>query len=170
MGATSSTPDQSLRDRLRPLVASVLRVSASDFDDETAFAALGMDSLLAAELTAMVEDEMGIELPASTVLEHASLTALAAHLSAGARAPLGDAGAAADARLARMLTDAVLPDDIVPATRRTPPGNSRRRILLTGATGFIGAHLLSHKDGEPTAAVALDVPSASSSPPTRRSA
>ncbi len=38
--------------------------------------------------------------------------------------------------------DAVLPPDIVPARERGPRTREARRILLTGATGFLGAHLL----------------------------
>jgi len=46
-----------------------------------------------------------------------------------------------DALTEAMLTDAALPDDVRPATSRADAGSSlreARRILLTGATGFLG--------------------------------
>jgi thioester reductase-like protein len=45
-----------------------------------------------------------------------------------------------DPDLEAMRADAVLPDDVAPAAE--PSGTPARTVLLTGATGFVGAHLL----------------------------
>nr|WP_237538787.1 non-ribosomal peptide synthetase [Streptomyces sp. SID486] len=56
-------------------------------------------------------------------------------------APLPDGRSTTPAGLpAPLLDDAVLDPDVRPGTRRGPA--VPRRILLTGATGFVGAHLL----------------------------
>ncbi|MEP6730778.1 MAG: thioester reductase domain-containing protein [bacterium] len=125
-----------LRSRLVTAVATVLRLPFDQIDDETPFSALGLDSLAAAELTAEIEDVLGIELPLTAVHEYPSIAALAHFLENGRPESA--------APFARMRADAILPADIAPVQAHGSVMKTRdaRHILLTGATGFLGAHLL----------------------------
>jgi thioester reductase-like protein len=119
-------------DRLVAVVATTLRVPASSIDDVSTFTSLGMDSLAAVELTAAIEDALEIELPLSAVHEYPTLEALRRFIEHGDREARGD----------QMIADAVLPDDIRPTALPTVGLKDARSLLLTGATGFIGAFLL----------------------------
>jgi thioester reductase-like protein len=90
------------------------------------FYALGGSSLLATRVLAAIERELGRTVPLAVLLEADDLADLARALSTGpAPAP--------DLRAER------LPADVVPTVRRSSP---MRRVLVTGATGFLGAHLV----------------------------
>ena len=67
-----------------------------------------MDSLAAVELTAAIEDELGIELSLTAVHEHPNLDALCRFIEGG------DANDAREREMDRVRDDAVLPPDIVP--------------------------------------------------------
>ncbi len=125
-----------LTSRLRLAVATVLRISPEDVGDDAPFSSLGLDSLAAAELTAEVEDLLGVALPAATVHEYPTVAALAHFIEDG---PEDDVRP-----FERMRADAALPDDIFPRVSAPPATRTRiaRNILLTGATGFLGAQLL----------------------------
>jgi thioester reductase-like protein len=124
-----------LRERLAAIVGATLRVSASRIGPFDTFASLGMDSLAAVELTAAIEDELGIELPLTAVHECPDIDSLYRFVEDG------DAGEQRARELDRIRADAILPPSIAPAG--TPiPSRDARRVLLTGATGFLGAHLL----------------------------
>jgi thioester reductase-like protein len=143
-----------LRRRLTEIVVRVLNTSNREGTPAVtpamvatqSFAALGMDSLAGAELTAEIEDGVGFELSPSDVFVYPDIESLARFIERDAAGvgpaiasyvrPEGDAAHAR--RMRRMLDDAVLPPEIVPS-----PGVSRRgAVLVTGATGFVGAHLV----------------------------
>ena len=98
-----------------------------------------MDSLAAVELTAAIEDEMGIELPLTAVHDFPTLEALCAFIERGAmssatrRSREHDRGRRS-ARMTSRRTCARLSE-----ARLT---RDARSVLLTGATGFVGAHLV----------------------------
>jgi len=125
-----------LRDRLAAVVATVLRVPAARVSRLESFTSLGMDSLAAVELTAAIEDELGIELSLSAVHEHPDLDSLSDFIERGS-----DDGAPARRR-DRLIADAVLPAGIQPSGLTPVPTRDARSVLLTGATGFVGAFLL----------------------------
>ncbi len=133
---TSVASRGDLRDRLAATIGATLRVNPSRIGPFDSFASLGMDSLAAVELTAALEDELGLELSLTAVHENPNLDALCRFIE-------GDGADGARQRaMDRVRNDAVLPPDIVPASERGPRTRDARRILLTGATGFLGAHLL----------------------------
>ena len=132
MTATVMVSPADLRSQLARAVASVLRIPAESIAEETSFASLGVDSLSAAELTAAIEDLLGVDLPLTAVHEYPTIAALARFLE-------GDAG---PSPFERMRADAILPAEITPGARGGCYTQDARNILLTGATGFLGAHLL----------------------------
>ncbi|MBP6838495.1 MAG: thioester reductase domain-containing protein [Kofleriaceae bacterium] len=95
---------------------------------------LGMDSLTAVELQELVAGELGVELASErlggTITIRELARELAAELRGEARAPAAPAALRDDARL----------DPAITFTTRAP--GPPRSVLLTGATGFLGAFVL----------------------------
>ena len=99
----------------------------------------GLDSLRAVELATVLEDALERALPDSLLVDHPHIDALVQALDHHPPPAKGD-HRHNDAR-ALIRADCVLPSDIRPSMTRAP-ASTGRQILLTGATGFLGAHLL----------------------------
>ena len=135
--SAAAEPVESVRDRVREVVAECLGLAATEIDPREPLALYGLDSLRSVELEALFEDAFDRPLP-DDLAGNPSLDALVSVLEDGERrTPDRDA----DQPRALMRADGVLPFDIRPAAapRTAPPTG---RVLLTGATGFLGAHLL----------------------------
>ncbi|MEU3578281.1 amino acid adenylation domain-containing protein [Streptomyces globisporus] len=65
---------------LRRLLASALRLPATEVPDDEPFLALGLDSLAAVDLVRQLERELGTTLPATLFFEYRTVAELAAHL------------------------------------------------------------------------------------------
>lgn len=120
---------------LLEMVAQVLGLTR--VDAEQSFVALGGDSLAAAEVSARLEAGGRGELSAGLLLNrNLSLAQLARRLEGEGLGYLAVHGQATEARprdLAKLRCS---------TERRTVSrGRSARRVLLTGATGFLGRHL-----------------------------
>jgi acyl carrier protein len=131
-------PSTAMRDRLARVIAETLRVSPDQVLPNESFASLGMDSLAAVELTAAIEDEIGVELPLTAVHDFSTLELLCEFIEGGAVSaePLDRSD---------MIADAVLAEEIRPDLARlgdAPLTRDARSVLLTGATGFVGAFLV----------------------------
>ncbi|GAB2547824.1 thioester reductase domain-containing protein [Nocardia heshunensis] len=126
-------PSRAARDArergLCALFADVLGVDSIGIDDD--FFTLGGDSVTAARLAARIRDELAMPVEVRTIFETATVAELAAELAAGGHRPRPVPDLAADARLD--------PEFRVPGI---VAASTPRRILLTGATGFLGAFLL----------------------------
>ncbi|MBW4717936.1 non-ribosomal peptide synthetase family protein [Saccharothrix obliqua] len=117
------------------------------------FFGLGGHSLIAAAVLAKVRSLLGVTVPLRALFGTADLAELAEVVTAAAASDHAFAERyrtglpSAD----RMRADARPPDDIVPThpVRTGPP----ERVLLTGATGFLGAHLLAELLARTTAEV-----------------
>ena len=134
---TVARPSTSLEERIAVVAAEVLRAPVDLVSSGVTFAELGMDSLAAVELTTSIEDALRIELPMTAVYEHPTLATLCAFIR-------GEPGAEpAMTSRARMRADAKLPADIA-LDGRLPGRATRdaRQVLVTGATGFVGAFLV----------------------------
>ena len=129
---------EGVRDRVSEVVAGCLGLPPAEIDPGEPLVLYGLDSLRSVELGAELEDAFHRRLPDELVADHPSIDALVRLLEGGAPPARGQDG---DRALALMRADALLPRDIRPETAAAPV-SSPRRVLLTGATGFLGAHLL----------------------------
>ena len=101
---------------------------------------LGADSLGVIELTAAVEDALGVDVPPDVAHESITIRELAAWIDGSA--PRSSTQALQSDPFEQMFADAVLPDDVRPGIGQPGVGLLEgRSILLTGATGFLGARL-----------------------------
>src|SRR4051794_36938585 len=139
--ALQLTADEALRPRLAQLAANVLRIPVADIHPAMPFASMGLDSLAAAELTALIEDEFRRELPAALLFECPTLESLSRFIESlfAGTALARSNGDSKETSIAGMLADAILPADIVPTCPHDPLPDD---VLLTGSTGFVGAYLL----------------------------
>jgi len=146
--ATPFSPARSgLEQQLVELFAGLLGLERVGVHDD--FFALGGNSLLAIRLVSRIEARLHVALPVRDVFERPTPAGMAVAL-----ASLQSGGSLAALRAARHIdlhAEAVLPADIVPE-RAPAPTEAPRALLLTGATGFLGAHLaaelLTRTDGE----------------------
>src|SRR6185295_5955529 len=129
--ALQLTADDALRPRLAQLAANVLRIPVADIHPAMPFASMGLDSLAAAELTALIEDEFSRELPAALLFECPTLESLSRFIeSLFAGTPLARNNSdSKETSIAGMLADAILPSDIVPSCTEDPLPDD---VLLTG--------------------------------------
>ncbi|MEU4724336.1 amino acid adenylation domain-containing protein [Nonomuraea dietziae] len=100
------------------------------------FFELGGHSLLAASVVAQVRRVLGVEVPLRALLESADLSDLAA-LIEGHRVTEDDPDLTAEAVLPADLATLARPHEVL-----APPATSPSAVLVTGATGFLGAHLV----------------------------
>ncbi|WP_224244035.1 myxochelin non-ribosomal peptide synthetase MxcG [Hyalangium gracile] len=118
----------------------VLGVSAVSAQDD--FFELGGQSLQTIQVANRLSVALNREVPVATVFRYPTAAGLAQALEQGS-----EAQSAAGGLTPAMLADAELPEEIVPTpasgqnTSHTPRA-APRQVLLTGATGFVGAHLL----------------------------
>ncbi len=138
--ALQLTAGGALRSRLAQIAANVLRIPVADINPAVPLSAMGMDSLAAAELTALIEDEISHELPAAILFEYPTLESLWRFIELRfAGVPIEVSDGDKETSIAGMLADAILPADIVPACSQDPLPDD---VLLTGSTGFVGAYVL----------------------------
>lgn len=121
-------------------VALVLGHSgAATVEGHRRFSDLGFDSLTSVELRNRLADATGLKLPPSLIFEHPTPAELVGHLSALLSAATGGAAGATGFDYAAEVR---LDEDIRPAGEISRVAAAPREILLTGATGFLGAFLL----------------------------
>ncbi len=133
------TAGEALYPRLAQLTAEVLRIPVAQITPAVPLSSMGLDSLSAAELTALIEDEVCQELSPAVLFECPTLDSLTRFIESRV---VGEPIEQTDkeTRIARMLSDAILPPEIVPTRSRSRLDHDS--VLLTGSTGFVGAYLL----------------------------
>ncbi|MFG2783700.1 acyl carrier protein [Streptomyces prunicolor] len=70
-----------IREVLRTHLAEVLYCELEEIGDDTAFQDLGLDSVLGAEVTAVINSRYGLEEKVEALYQHPTLTALADHVA-----------------------------------------------------------------------------------------
>ena len=142
-GNTDGTTAQAAMVRcLADVLAELGGYDVADLQASTDLQLLGMDSMMAVELATAVQSGLGVSLGLGAMAGDPSLGSLASHvllLLGGGSQSANGAGAGTD-----LSRDAVLPADwpgSFSATGTSPDGPGQA-VLMTGATGFLGAHLL----------------------------
>ncbi|WP_342352359.1 thioester reductase domain-containing protein [Actinoplanes regularis] len=134
--------DALVRDVVLGAVAGVLgHRDVTTVDADRAFSDQGFDSLTAVELRNRLTAETGLALPPTVVFDHPTPVGLATYLLGELNRAPGQANGAAGARI-DFATEVTLADDIQPAETVVHVVDEPHEILLTGATGFLGAFLL----------------------------
>ncbi|WP_405162596.1 amino acid adenylation domain-containing protein [Nocardia sp. NBC_01499] len=123
-------PSTALEQAIAEVFAEVLDVSPIGVTDD--FFELGGSSLMAFTLHQRLSARLERDVPMSALLTTPTVGGLAAHLT----------GTAQQTRVATPAEDAVLDHGIDSHACLPAHSGSPREVLLTGATGFLGAHLL----------------------------
>ncbi|AZQ38051.1 SDR family NAD(P)-dependent oxidoreductase [Streptomyces cyaneochromogenes] len=129
---------------VRAQVAAVLGhpdATGGAVDPEQQFSALGLDSLTSVELRNRLSAAVGSPLPSGLVFDRPSPRELAGHLLQTALHGPGGQGAAARPAV-DLEAEVRLAEDVRPASEVIRVAVDPDTVLLTGATGFLGAFLL----------------------------
>ncbi len=94
-------------ERLRVIVARALEIAADDIDPERPFAEYGVDSIISPQIADEIADGFGVVLRSTDLFSHATIEALAAHVSGLLPAPA-----------APVKREEMSPPPAVPAQRR----------------------------------------------------
>ncbi|CAC22144.1 thioester reductase domain-containing protein [Streptomyces coelicolor] len=114
---------------------------ATGIDRQRSFTALGFDSLTSVELRNQLGTSTGLRLPPTLVFDHPTPVALAEYLHGEVRAELSADGSASRPGV-DFAAEVRLADDVRPADEVITTAADPKEILLTGASGFLGAFLL----------------------------
>ncbi|UQA63133.1 myxochelin non-ribosomal peptide synthetase MxcG [Polyangium aurulentum] len=138
-GASRSAASASATTDLEKAVMEVWEqvLGVDDLSVEDDFFERGGQSLQTIQVATRLGIALGREIPVAMVFRHPTIADLSRALGQSGGVTKVSGGLT-DA----MLADAVLPDDIVPALHTSAAPSSYRHVLLTGATGFVGVHLL----------------------------
>jgi thioester reductase-like protein len=138
MPGSSHVAERNDCDWLRSAVADCLEMSPLRIDPARPFVQYGLDSIGALQLAFAIADHLGIEAREDLVVDCpdlASLERYVGELVSNTKVP----APATCSEWELMLADSRLPADVIP---ELPPNSAIRDVLLTGASGFLGAFLL----------------------------
>jgi len=133
-----ASPSRGVLDLVREAAAAVLGEASPDGD---LAGRLGVDSLSGVELVSAVSEKLGREVSLAAWHGASSLEELARRIQveAGVGASSGGGESATEAQ---VRADLAAPLELEAAVLAQAPRHPARCVLLTGATGFLGAHLL----------------------------
>ncbi len=128
-------------------IAKVMGAKESQIDPDRSLSDSGLDSLMAVEFATTVESRIGVSIPSSELSADRNMQELAVLLLGRLNLEIGSlaenpASQDEDAETKLMLADAELPKGSVFIPAPEVAISERNTVLLTGATGFLGAFLL----------------------------
>ncbi|HUF38043.1 MAG TPA: thioester reductase domain-containing protein [Anaerolineales bacterium] len=132
-------PRDEIEARLAELCAAVLGIERVGVRDD--FFELGGTSLLATRLVFQVREAFGVQVLLRSLFEDSTVEGLARAIEAAQGLSSRGYGILERRSVDELLADAVL-DDTITAGGRTWTPAVPNKILLTGATGYLGAFLL----------------------------
>ena len=138
--APATERQQLLMAYLQGKVAKVLGLPSSDLDIQQSLQDLGFDSLMAVDLTSMIRTELQVDVPIRAFIEDPSIANLAALLIE--QLIPGNSQPDVVENVLDLNAEAVLDPEISPDNAHIEAVAEPASILLTGATGFLGAFLL----------------------------
>ena len=136
--AESSVPATDLERVVMAVWEEILGVCDLSVEDD--FFERGGQSLQTIQVATRLGVTLGREIPVAMLFRHPTIAELSRALEQAPGVKKAAAGLTEG-----MLADAILPEDIIlpaPASAPATVPSSPRRVLLTGATGFVGVHLL----------------------------
>ncbi|MEP1079780.1 thioester reductase domain-containing protein [Leptolyngbya sp. PL-A3] len=125
---------------LQQQAAHVLRLPVAEIDPGRSLHEMGLDSLMAVELTTLIRSELQVELPIRALMEDPSLDTLVA-LITEQLTPGSPTVLVREERL-DLSREVVLDPAICPEGAAIAAFDEPESIFLTGASGFLGAFLL----------------------------
>jgi malonyl CoA-acyl carrier protein transacylase len=148
---------------LQGRVAKVMGLPSSDLDPQESLHTMGLDSLMAVELTGMIRTELQVELPIKALIEEPSIANLTLHLME--QLFPDNSKTTEEEEVLDLNAEAVLDPAISPENASIGAVAEPTSIFLTGATGFLGAFLIQELLDQTQADVyclvrAADIPSA----------
>lgn len=130
LDGADTAPQTATERAVAGIFASMLHLQQVGADAD--FFALGGHSLLVARFAYAVADELGVALPLRVIFEDSTVRGIARAI---------DEAASGNRHEPDLMTEAGRWTPPVPAVRTGPAGPARS-LLVTGATGFLGAHVL----------------------------
>ncbi|ROW18173.1 hypothetical protein VPNG_00119 [Cytospora leucostoma] len=127
-------------EQIAELWAACLKIPQSAVTKEHSFFDLGGHSLSLADLSNRLSKTLGFPVPIGSLAGNPTIKG---HLDAVIAARDGHTAAVQADLPAVLRADSVLPPDFQPKNAKMTPLSEARTVLLTGATGFLGAFLLS---------------------------
>ena len=120
-------------------LARVMEMEPEKIDVEQPLTALGLDSLMVIELKNVIEMSLGISIPMARFMEGPSVRRLAEYALEAV-----DGGGASEnvGSSVDFESESRLAADVQPSSATPPTPGPFQNVLLTGATGFVGAFLL----------------------------
>ncbi|MCA9658291.1 MAG: thioester reductase domain-containing protein [Myxococcales bacterium] len=131
-GSTADAESDAVQDWIVRWLADELQLPEAAIDRRQPLSEIGLDSVMAASFIADLNDWLGTDLAVDLVWSYPTIEQLAARA----------VGTGASEVVVDPLADTSLPDDIRPAADILPAADVPKNILLTGATGYLGAYLL----------------------------
>ncbi|MEA2473336.1 MAG: hypothetical protein QOE06_1251, partial [Thermoleophilaceae bacterium] len=136
--AELSEAERETAEEVSAYVAELLGLDSVGLDDD--LMDLGFDSLRLLRLVDRLEQRFGARPEIGDLFRLSTVGAISSYCADLAAHPPSEQEAGS---LTEVLeADSVLDSGIVPSTSVRPPRGTPERVLLTGATGFLGSHLL----------------------------
>jgi len=132
------TAKSNLLDYIIQSIIYALELSAEEVTKNTMLSDLGIDSLTTVELVVLWEQALDIKIPISGVLSRSTINDLVIYLNNL------ENNTSSSISIKQLLNEAELFDNYLPNTDLTynPHSEQVSNILITGATGFLGVHML----------------------------